>query len=97
MIDVLEDVGLGPVRQLAVAVGSIVGATLDLALTGGDLLLGVSDLLFSMTALAQGTLGARVGWIDQELAQQAFLFVAGLYLLHLLFSLYDRLTEDTST
>lgn len=93
---VLEEIGLGPVRQLAVGAVGAAGLLVDLLLTGGDVLLGVSDLLFSITALAQGSLGAQLGFINQELAQQAFLLVAVLYLTHLLFSLYDRLTESDS-
>jgi hypothetical protein len=60
------------------------------------MLLGVSDLLFSITALAQGQLGAQLGFINPGLAQRAFLVVAVLYLTHLLFSLYDRLTEENT-
>jgi len=93
---VLEEIGFGPVRQLAVGVVSLVGLGADVLLAGGDVLLGVSDLLFSITALAQGQLGAQLGFIDQSLAQQAFLAVAVLYLTHLLFSLHDRLTEENT-
>ena len=90
----LEDIGLGPVRQLAVGAASLVGVLTDLILTGGDMLLGVSDLLFSITALIQGRFGAELGFIEPELARKAFLLVAALYLANLLFTLYDRVTEE---
>jgi len=90
----LEDIGLGPVRQLAVGAASLVGVLTDLILTGGDMLLGVSDLLFSITALIQGRFGAELGFIEPELARKAFLLVAALYLTNLLFTLYDRVTEE---
>ena len=92
----LEEIGVGPLRQAAAAVASVVALSADLLLTGGDMLLGVSDLLFSITALAQGQLGAQLDFIDPELAQRAFLAVAVLYLTHLLFSLHDRLTEENT-
>ena len=92
----LEEIGVGPLRQAAAAVTSVVALSADLLLTGGDMLLGVSDLLFSITALAQGQLGAQLGFIDPEIAKRAFLAVAVLYLTHLLFSLHDRLTENDS-
>jgi len=84
---------VGPLRQLAVGVVSLLGVGADLLLTGGDILLGVSDILFSIGALAQGRFGAAIG-LDQELARQLFLALAALYLTNLLFSLYDRLTES---
>jgi hypothetical protein len=86
---------LGTVRQLAVGLVSLLGVTADLLLTGGDMLLAVSDILFSITALAQGRLGAEFG-LDQDLARKAFLAVAVLYLTNLVGKLYDRLTEDDS-
>ena len=86
---------LGTVRQLAVGLVSLLGVTADLLLTGGDMLLAVSDILFSITALAQGRLGGEFG-IDQDLARKAFLAVAVLYLTNLVGKLYDRLTEDDS-
>jgi hypothetical protein len=92
----LEEIGVGPLRQAAAAVTSVVALSADLLLTGGDMLLGVSDLLFSITALAQGQLGAQLGFIDPGIAKRAFLAVAVLYLTHLLFSLHDRLTENDS-
>ena len=95
-MSILEEIGVGPLRQAAAAVASVVALSADLLLTGGDMLLGVSDLLFSITALVQGQFGAQLGFIDPELAQRAFLAAAVLYLTHLLFSLYDRLTENDS-
>lgn len=86
---------LGTVRQLAVGLVSLLGVTADLLLTGGDMLLAVSDILFSITALAQGRLGVEFG-IDQDIARKAFLAVAVLYLTNLVGKLYDRLTEDDS-
>ena len=92
----LEEIGVGPLRQAAAAVASVVALSADLLLTGGDMLLGVSDLLFSITALAQGQLGAQLDFINPEIAKRAFLAVAVLYLTHLLFSLHDRLMENDS-
>ena len=86
---------LGTVRQVAVGLVSLLGVTADLLLTGGDMLLAVSDILFSITALAQGRLGVEFG-LDQDLARKAFLAVAVLYLTNLVGKLYDRLTEDDS-
>jgi hypothetical protein len=86
---------LGTVRQLGVGLVSLLGVTADLLLTGGDMLLAVSDILFSITALAQGRLGVEFG-LDQDLARKAFLAVAVLYLTNLVGKLYDRLTEDDS-
>ena len=86
---------LGTVRQLAVGLVSLLGVTADLLLTGGDMLLAVSDILFSITALAQGRLGVEFG-LDQDLARKAFLAVAVLYLTNLVGKLYDRLTDDDS-
>jgi hypothetical protein len=88
-------IDLGTVRQLAVGLVSLLGVTADLLLTGGDMLLAVSDILFSITALAQGRLGVEFG-LDQDLARKAFLAVAVLYLTNLVGKLYDRLTEDDS-
>jgi len=85
----------GPVRQAVTGIASVLAVSVDLLLTGGDLLLGVSDLLFSMAALMQGQLGAQLDFIPADLARDAFLAVAVLYVTNLLFSLYDRLNSES--
>jgi len=75
--------------------GSAVGIVLDVLLTGGDLLLSISDLLFPMVSIVYSTLAPEIPWLDQQTAFHALLFVATLYLTNLALKLHDRLQSQS--
>jgi hypothetical protein len=75
--------------------GSALGIVLDVLLTGGDLLLSLSDLLFPMVSIVYSTLATEIPWLDQQTAYHALLFVAVLYLTNLALKLRDRLKSES--
>lgn len=86
---------LDELQQAGAAVVAVVGLSADLLLTGGDILLSVSDLLFTGTAVLNGALGTELG-LDETLLRNALVAVAVLYLVNLVAQLRDRITDSDS-
>lgn len=60
-----------------------------------EALLAVSDLLFSLTVVMNGTLASQIPWLDQSLMTKLLLFAALLYATNLLINIYERLNDET--
>lgn len=83
-------------EAIAAGVGTV-AVSLDVLLTGGEMLLSVSDLLFSLTAVLSGTLADEFAFLDPGMLRSALLVAAVLYLTNLLLNLRKRLTGDSDT
>ena len=69
----------------------------DVLLNSADLLLAVSDTLFSLMVVVSGYLGPEIGWLDEELMTRLLIAVAVLYVINLLITIIGEITNETDS
>lgn len=64
--------------------GVSVGVLLDVGLNSADVLLTLSDTLFTPMMVTAFTIAPEVSWLDQQLATNVAVVIAALYVIHLI-------------
>lgn len=68
----------------------------DAMVNSFELLFAISDVAFPALALLSGTLAQHFDWLDIEVLTRLLVFFAVLYLLSLLFKLWERIKYETN-